>query len=56
MKYTNEDLKGIIEREGIGYTLTDYLNPNDIKDDEIRILAIRASDALQQIENKLGLS
>jgi hypothetical protein len=53
MLISNEKLAEIIETEGLGYAFTDYLDPMDIEDEEIRKLARIATDALMEIEARL---
>lgn len=45
-KFTNADLADIIEDEGAGYAITDYVNADHIEDQETRALWIAAERAI----------
>lgn len=53
--YSNEDLIDIIDNEGLDYTILYYLNVNDIEDPTLRKLFKQAKDALEQIQEILGI-
>lgn len=53
--YTNEEIIELIEDEGIGYVIMDYLSPAKIEDPKLRELFTKAYLAINEIEVELGL-
>lgn len=53
-KTTAEDLKIIINGEGIGYAIQNYVGHEDIKDKELARLWKRAKKLLDLIEEKIS--
>lgn len=51
--YSLREFYEIVENEGLEYTITCYLNPENIEDEEISKLAIVAKEALLKIEEIL---
>jgi len=52
-KKTIEDLYDIVQNEGLGYAVSDYVNADTIEDDEMRKLWENASEALKKVEDAL---
>jgi hypothetical protein len=50
---TIEDLYYIVENEGLGYAVADYVNPDTIEDNEMRKLWKEADEALKKVQNVL---
>ena len=48
--YSVEEVAEIIEAEGIGYAVQEYLNPNSIEDEKLAKLWKQAQDILKEIE------
>lgn len=53
--YTKEDLRDIVETEGLGYAIMDYVNPKNIEDKDIRVLWETAKDAMEDLADELEL-
>jgi len=53
--YSNEELVQIFESEGIAYAIQNYLNLENIEDDEIRDLAGLVQYGLNKIEALLEI-
>lgn len=49
-KLTNKTVAGIIESEGIGYAIKDYLSPDQIKDPVLAKLWETAREAINAVE------
>jgi hypothetical protein len=54
-KHTNEEIYNIIDKEGLGYAVTSYLNSDNIEDEKLVELWKIAQRALLDIENYLSL-
>ncbi|WP_425203736.1 hypothetical protein [Priestia megaterium] len=52
-KKTIEDLYYIVENEGLGYAVADYVNPDTIEDDEMKKLWEEAEAALSKVQKVL---
>lgn len=52
-KKTIEDLYDIVQNEGLGYAVADYVNPDTIEDDEMRKLWKEADEALKKVQRVL---
>lgn len=52
-KKTKQEVADIIEMEGLGYAITDYLDADNIEDEELSILWGRADAAMKLIMRKL---
>ena len=52
-KYSLEDVANMINREGIGYSITDMLGYSSIDDEHLAILWQKAESALIDIEDYL---
>ncbi|TPF18053.1 hypothetical protein [Priestia megaterium] len=52
-KKTIEDLYYIVENEGLGYAVADYVNPDTIENDEMRKIWIEADEALKKVQKIL---
>lgn len=53
MKYSNEQMTSIIEREGLDYAIMDYITGECIEDEELAQLWDSAREALEAICKKL---
>lgn len=47
------DVRRIIEADGIGYAVQDYINPNSVADEELARLIKTAKSALDAIDSYL---
>jgi hypothetical protein len=54
-KYSDDDLKDIIEMEGLEYAVRHYLNSEKIADSDTRDLWRQAEEALNRLVLHLGL-
>jgi len=54
-KVSNAKLIDIITDNGVGYTFTNYLGPEEIEDDKISALAKIVVKAIEEIEDRLGI-
>lgn len=52
-KYTNEEILGIVENEGLEYTVTSYLSPESVEDKKMKELITNAKEALENLEEYL---
>lgn len=52
-KYTTEQVAGIVDCEGLGYAVTDYLGADSIEDPELARLWRQAKEALDEINEIL---
>jgi hypothetical protein len=52
-KLSDEDVLDGIESEGVGYWLTNHCRPEDIKNPELRKLAVAAKEALVAFYDKV---
>lgn len=52
-KHTNEEILGIVENEGLEYTVTSYLSPESVEDKKMKELIINARKALENLEEYL---
>ena len=52
-KHTIEEIRDIVDSEGLGYAVTSYMASTEIKDEELASLWRTASDALEKIERIL---
>jgi len=52
-KKTIEDLYYIVENEGLGYAVADYVNADTIEDDEMRNLWKEAEEASKKVQRIL---
>jgi hypothetical protein len=50
MKYSISRIADIIETEGLSYTITEYLSPTNIRDEELATMWEEARDLLIRIE------
>lgn len=53
--YSNEQLKDIIEQEGLGYAIHCYAGAESIEDPEVKAAWEKASRAMTEISELLGL-
>lgn len=49
-----EEVAQIVDSEGLGYAITDYLSPENIEDEGLRELWLQAQTHLNLIEQKLA--
>lgn len=52
-KKTIEEVGVIVGTEGLGYALQDYLNSQNIENEELSILWRQAQEAMNKVENFL---
>jgi len=52
----NEELKYVIEEEGLAYAIQDYLDPDRIEDIETKTLWLNAKEALDKLSRHLNLN
>lgn len=52
---TNEEVADIVEQEGLGYSVMDYLSSEQIEDEVLRALWENAADLLYKIDSYLGI-
>ena len=52
-KLTIEEVADIVEGEGLGYAVTDYMNSDSIEDEELAKLWEEASIAMRKIQEIL---
>ena len=52
-KYSIEEVADIVENEGLGYAVTDYINYKVIKDEKLAGLWLKAETALYEIQKVL---
>jgi len=52
---TNEEVKDIIDNEGLGYAIQDYMSSDDFEDAQLAKLWDKASEALNAVTKYLGL-
>jgi len=50
---SNAEVLGVVESEGLGYAVTDYLNASSIDDPDLRKVWRAAAEALAQLESAL---
>jgi hypothetical protein len=51
--YSIQDLADIVEIEGLGYSISDYVNPDKIEDASLKKLWKKAQDALRAVQDFL---
>ena len=54
-KMTDKDLRDVIENEGFGYAVQDYLDPDQIEDKATKELWLDAKEALDKLAEHLKL-
>ena len=54
--YSNDELRDIVENEGLGYAVQDYVNPEFIEDQDLREKWEQAKNLLDEIEEALNVS
>lgn len=55
-KIYTEHLRDRVEDEGLEYTILHYLDPKDIKDEELRDMCCTAELLMKKIYEKLGIA
>ncbi len=53
-KVSNEQVVEIIETEGLGYAIGEYLNADNIEDETLATMWEEAQNLLHEIDNYLG--
>lgn len=54
-KYSDEDLRNLIDNEGLGYAIYGYLNPSMVENETTKALWLDAYNALKALSEHLEL-